>query len=631
MEKIEWPIKNQNAKYKFEENPSKESSINISKEIFDFLGGKENGDIISVTLRKKDFLLAFSKVISNLPLFYWSKDCCQKAEFSSDFFETNYSEIEEHFGDNERIQYKIKLRINDESTTRYYMYRIDGMKNFILRDFLIGENSSLIFIKNDNGELIIVPVVDVKKNQKNEENALQNEKSSLFPNVPPQQTILYGVPGSGKSYTIAKELETLGINKENESEYTKRVVFHPEYTNTDFIGQILPQSKENGEKISYPFAAGPFTQILAKAYTHKNKNYALIIEEINRGNAAAIFGELFQLLDRLSEDENGSANGYTYTKGWSSYPITNDNINKAIFEAYSKNQADNDFAPFIPKENFEKYGLNIGIRLPPNLSLFATMNTSDQNVFKLDNAFKRRWDLQLIQNEFGETADEINQRDAQVEGFDFTWEQFRKAINEIITSSEWNSDYSSFSDKQIGCWFSKAIKTENGDFIIAKHSFVNKVLEYLWDDVFSYEPNTIFKDDFKTFENLSEAIIDNENSDIFKESVKTKIDYYQDKIKNEIKPNNPIKRIKREKTNFEDAGIKIGETITFSKDGTLAIVKENNKVSINGNEPISLTRASKQLVGASAKETMNPYDYWTYNGKTITELFLSKLRQQKKE
>lgn len=627
MEKIEWLIKNQNAKYKFEENPSKESSINISKEIFDFLGGKENGDIITVILKKKDFLLAFSKIISNLPLFYF-RNGPQKAEFTSNFFESNYSEIEEHFGKNERIQYKIKLRINDESTTRYYMYRIDGMKNFILRDFLIGENSSLVFIKNDDGELIIEPVVNVIKNQKNEKNILQNETSY---SKSPIQKIFYGVPGSGKSYTIAKELETLGITKENESEYTKRIVFHPEYTNADFVGQILPQSTDDGDKISYPFVAGPFTQILAKAYTHKNKQYALIIEEINRGNAAAIFGELFQLLDRLSENENGESNGYTYTKDWSSYPIANDNINKAISDAYFQNRNDNDFAPFIPKENFEKYKTNIGIRLPPNLSIFATMNTSDQNVFKLDNAFKRRWDLQLIQNEFSETDEEIHQRDAQVEGFDFTWEEFRKAINEIITSSEWNSDYSSFSDKQIGCWFLKAIKTEDNDFIIAKNAFVNKVLEYLWDDVFSFEPNTIFKDDFKTFENLSEAIIDNENSDIFKELIKTKIDYYHDKIKNEIKPNNPIKRIKRKKTNFEDAGIKIGETITFSKDDTSAIVKENNKVSINGNEPISLTRASRQLVGDSAKETMNPYDYWTYNGKTITELFLEKLKQQNKD
>lgn len=504
MKKLEWPIKNQNAKYKFEENLSKESSINISKEIFDFLGGKENGDIINVTLRKKDFLLAFSKVISNLPLFYF-RNGSQKAEFSSDFFESNYSEIEEHFGGNERIQYKIKLRINDESTTRYYMYRIDGMKNFILRDFLIGENSSLIFLKNDSGELIIVPIVEVMKKQSE---LLSQVDISLSSHVSPRQVIFYGVPGSGKSYTIAKELETLGITKESESEYTKRVVFHPEYTNTDFVGQILPQSMENGEKISYPFVAGPFTQILAKAYTHKNKQYALIIEEINRGNAAAIFGELFQLLDRLSEDENGSSNGYTYTKGWSSYPITNDNINKAIFEAYSLYKNDNDFEPFIPNGNFEKYKANIGIRLPPNLSIFATMNTSDQNVFKLDNAFKRRWDLVLIQNEFGETDDEIHQRDAQVEGFDFTWEQFRKAANKIITEE---NDTDSFSDKQLGCWFAKAerISDEEEQFIIPRKLFADKVLEYLWDDVFSFDEGIFFNiANYKTFADVAKSVED---------------------------------------------------------------------------------------------------------------------------
>jgi len=90
MEKIEWHIKNQNAKYKFSENLSKETSINISKEIFDFLGAKQSGDIITVTLRKKDFLLAFSKLISNLPLYYY-RNGSQKADFNSEFFDTNYT------------------------------------------------------------------------------------------------------------------------------------------------------------------------------------------------------------------------------------------------------------------------------------------------------------------------------------------------------------------------------------------------------------------------------------------------------------------------------------------------------------------------------------------------------------
>lgn len=259
MEKIEWHIKNQNAKYKFSENLSKESSINISKEIFDFLGAKQNNDIIVVILRKNDFLLAFSKLISSLPLYYY-RNGSQKAEFNSNFFESNYSEIVEHFGDNERIQYQVRLRINDESTTRYYLYRMDGAKNFILRDFLIGENSILNFIKNDNSEIIIEPVIKIT----NKDDSLENSPSNKDYISPPTQTIFYGVPGSGKSHKIDEETKDLPEDQK------MRVVFHPEYTNADFVGQILPNNTDG--TISYKFKPGPFTKILRRAYLNPSKN-----------------------------------------------------------------------------------------------------------------------------------------------------------------------------------------------------------------------------------------------------------------------------------------------------------------------------------------------------------------------
>jgi len=343
-------------------------------------------------------------------------------------------------------------------------------------------------------------------------------------NLKPIQTIYYGVPGCGKSFSIENELRKLGITKTMEAVCTKRVVFHPEYTNADFVGQILPQSINDGEKVSYPFVAGPFTQILAKAYTHRNTPYALIIEEINRGNAAAIFGELFQLLDRLDKDEVEMSNDVSYQKNWSSYPITNDNINKEIFAAYDKYKDDKNekgessFEPFIAIENFKKYKLNIGIRLPPNLSILATMNTNDQNVFKLDNAFKRRWDLQLVSNEFGDengklSKEEESQRDAKIEGFSFTWNEFRMAINKVISSPDNSFDSSSFSDKQLGCWF---VKAENEK--IKKEVFVHKVLEYLWDDVFTFEKTLVFEKNYQTFAELANSVLKGKTTDIFSES-----------------------------------------------------------------------------------------------------------------
>ena len=411
-------------------------------------------------------------------------------------------------------------------------YRFSSYNNGItLSNFLNNINGEkyksgdIIKIIRKNETFQIYLITENSKEYESLKSLLINrENTSVIIDSPstqtPTQIIFYGVPGSGKSHSIKNELVKKGIT--DLKEQTKRVVFHPEYTNADFVGQILPQSSDGGKTISYPFVPGPFTQILAKAYTHKNTHYALIIEEINRGNAAAIFGELFQLLDRLDEDETESSNEVAYTKGWSSYSINNDNINKSIQEAYENYKSDSNFEPFINKEIFDTYKLNIGIRLPPNLSIFATMNTSDQNVFKLDNAFKRRWELRLIPNKFKEEQEEINQRDAVVEGFGFTWNNFREAVNSIIIDPDNSIDISSFADRQIGCWFTKAIKKEE-KYIIEKEVFVYKVLEYLWDDVCNGDIGIFFNENYKSFAELVEDVIEKGSTDIFSENLKGKL------------------------------------------------------------------------------------------------------------
>lgn len=411
-------------------------------------------------------------------------------------------------------------------------YRFSSYNNGItLSNFLNNINGEkyksgdIIKIIRKNETFQIYLITENSKEYESLKSLLINrENTSVIIDSPstqtPTQIIFYGVPGSGKSHSIKNELVKKGIT--DLKEQTKRVVFHPEYTNADFVGQILPQSSDGGKTISYPFVPGPFTQILAKAYTHKNTHYALIIEEINRGNAAAIFGELFQLLDRLDEDETESSNEVAYTKGWSSYSINNDNINKSIQEAYENYKSDSNFEPFINKEIFDTYKLNIGIRLPPNLSIFATMNTSDQNVFKLDNAFKRRWKLKLIPNKFKEEQEEINQRDAVVEGFGFTWNNFREAVNSIIIDPDNSIDISSFADRQIGCWFTKAIKKDE-KYIIEKEVFVHKVLEYLWDDVCNGDIGIFFNENYKSFAKLVEDVIEKEITDIFSENLKGKL------------------------------------------------------------------------------------------------------------
>lgn len=335
----------------------------------------------------------------------------------------------------------------------------------------------------------------------NKENAYLSQELSTYTN--PMQTIFYGVPGSGKSHKI-KEILQNKLNISNIENQVVRTVFHPEYTNADFVGQILPNVKDG--QVQYKFTPGPFSIILKKALLDSKNNYALIIEEINRGNAAAIFGELFQLLDRLEKNQKDEIGGNTYTAGWSEYFVMNSSVNEFVRDAVGEDEKATKALDLF--DNSIHFSPNTGIRFPPNLSIFATMNTSDQNVFKLDNAFKRRWDLVLIQNEFGKTDDEIHQRDAQVEGFDFTWEQFRKAANKIITEE---NDTDSFSDKQLGCWFAKAerISDEEEQFIIPRKLFADKVLEYLWDDVFSFDEGIFFNiANYKTFADVAKSVED---------------------------------------------------------------------------------------------------------------------------
>ena len=272
------------------------------------------------------------------------------------------------------------------------------------------------------------------------------------------QVIFYGVPGSGKSFSIEEKTKNL-----NETQKI-RTVFHPEYSNADFIGQIMPVLRN--EKIAYEFTPGPFSCILKKAYTNPTLNYCLIIEEINRGNAAGIFGEIFQLLDR---EMNSDSINY----GWSKYPVNNKFIN-----AYIREDSELDLPDDFSEES--------GIRLPPNLSILATMNTSDQNVFTLDNAFQRRWDMKLIENVFGDTDEEKCQRDAFVDtAKTITWKKFQTAINIKIGKMSEDAGLSSMEDKRLGCWFVKAVKLGNG-YIISKDLFAEKVLKYLWDDAFKF-------------------------------------------------------------------------------------------------------------------------------------------------
>lgn len=319
--------------------------------------------------------------------------------------------------------------------------------------------------------------------------------------------LLYGVPGSGKSWTIEHEY----CKKETNIE---RLVFHPDYTYSDFIGQILPNVDEEGQ-VSYKFTAGPFTNILADAYAHPQEEYILIIEEINRGNAPAIFGDVFQLLDRLVESK--TIDGTHYPRGTSEYGITNPNIAKIVY-------------------GDEKHK----VRIPSNLSILGTMNTSDQNVFTLDTAFQRRWNMRLIENTFDNVRNSL--AEAEILDTGVKWREFCLEINKLILSNK--NKMVSAEDKRLGVYFinesdlsfdknglpSKEYTTLTDEInalnekerekdissdekerlnairkaVIQNRIFPEKVIKYLWDDAFKFNPEAIF--DTEKIESLEQII-----------------------------------------------------------------------------------------------------------------------------
>ena len=272
----------------------------------------------------------------------------------------------------------------------------------------------------------------------------------------PLQIIYYGAPGTGKSHRVEEYFEKHGIHK------TKvfRTTFHPDTDYAAFVGCykptpiIDPVTKLPTQSFTYEFAPQVFTKAYIEAWTHPEEAVFLVIEEINRGNCAQIFGDLFQLLDR---DE----------KGESKYEI----------------DADNDLAMFLRKED-QLGNNNEGIRngklkLPGWMYIWATMNTSDQSLFPIDSAFKRRWEWTYVP---------VNYVDAGIftliinEKHRYNWSHVLRGLNEYIKGELHNTN------KILGNRFVQA----GADKVISAKTFRDKVLFYLFNDVFKDD------DDFKS-------------------------------------------------------------------------------------------------------------------------------------
>lgn len=327
-----------------------------------------------------------------------------------------------------------------------------------------------VFQKSPNANIILLVNSILKKSNKNhkyldlmkslQEGCIEAIKFLNWDNFQEQSvatlnTIFYGAPGTGKSHKVENILKTISEDKK------ERVTFHPEFDNASFVGGYKPISELNTTKgedeIKYKFVPQTFINIYVNSWKDLDSKYYLAIEEINRGNCAEIFGELFQLLDRNSN-----------------YSIS---PSKELREHLQK------------ELGLEHEGIKGGkMKLPNNLILMATMNTSDQSLFPMDSAFKRRWAWEYVPINY----DELNEDGSSNESFNyivkideskgFKWIDFIKEINSEIKS---NSNLGM--DKCIGNYFIKASNNE-----IEIEELINKTVFYLWNDVFKDEENGVF-------------------------------------------------------------------------------------------------------------------------------------------
>ena len=349
------------------------------------------------------------------------------------FLETLHLKSDENLGDYFAIKKK-----NSAIYILYYIPKSTLFSNF----FSIASSDQFLFIPEDLEKI-------------------EEKPETLIP----RQIIYYGAPGTGKSHSVKRETE--------EWEKKGRVVrttFHPDSDYSTFVGAYKPTTEsvqrydiynkpitKDGQPvmeqvITYEFVAQAFLHAYINAWKNREEPEFLIIEEINRGNCAQIFGDLFQLLDRGDD-------------GYSEYSVRADkDLQKHLTNAFADAVLD----------DYPKVKSGEVLILPKNLYLRATMNTSDQSLFPIDSAFKRRWDWKYIPIAKGKDNDgvELNWM-IVIDDKRYDWWTFVKIINKHVFDTT-NSE-----DKQLGFFFCKA----KGD-IIDVETFVSKVVFYLWNDVF---------------------------------------------------------------------------------------------------------------------------------------------------
>ena len=508
MEEIVKHINDTNASYRqLGAGDAKNTDLFLDNEHYQLFEGA--GEHITVRYHKENLAKAILFIASILPRKFDQSSVHCVIQYSKDFVINQLALLDALFVENgkavETITQEWNARKdvpqkNGKIDTRFYfngllkdVVYIDSKGNeckgkFTIRNYFAGGYSEL-HIKKADEEYFDIEITNVNTPYNDgKENGLEEEEVMATPSLSLQQ-IFYGAPGTGKSHTI---------NEETQNADVIRTTFHPDTDYSTFVGAYKPTTKEvelrdlsghkvveDGEvikedRIVYEFVAQSFLQAYVgawKKYADANedepqKQY-LVIEEINRGNCAQIFGDLFQLLDR---NDNG----------FSDYPIKADaDMKRQLQKAFTGldiAQKDKINALYKGKDVVSQVLGGEILLLPNNLYIWATMNTSDQSLFPIDSAFKRRWDWTYMPISNAEMHWVI-----EVNGYNYDWWQFLEKINEKIGSTT-NSE-----DKKLGYFFCKA-----QDGVISAKTFIGKVIFYLWNDV------------FKDFE-FGDAIFNDEN------------------------------------------------------------------------------------------------------------------------
>ena len=331
-------------------------------------------------------------------------------------------------------------------------------------------------------------VLEINNHAKEE--FLKYFKPISFSNEEKRNKIYFGAPGTGKSFNLNENKNKLLKNCNDNYE---RVTFHPDYTYANFVGTYKPVPKidddgNNLDDLTYEYVPGPFMRTLVKALKNPNEPFLLIIEEINRANVAAVFGDVFQLLDR---DEDYK----------SEYPINaSEDLKNYLKKELDINKMQNECQ--IKKYYNELLGKEYSqITIPSNMFIWATMNSADQGVFPMDTAFKRRWDFEYLGIDDGESK--INNLIVKINDEEILWNDIRKAINHKLITFNINED------KLMGPFFAfKNYIKETNELIeipqdIFNDVFMNKIVMYLFEDAARSKRDYLFKIDDGTTPNIT--------------------------------------------------------------------------------------------------------------------------------